>query len=582
VLFETGPGNAWLLAPWARRAPHPRGGSYAVEIYRRLPNDTDFSVFRRRNIPGLNFAVIGDSYAYHTARDTPERISTRTLQTAGENIVAIVDDLQTRDITQRSPAEPTYFDIGGTVGVSYGPMLSWLSALAALLLGMVAWLRMAAHAFRIDGVGRWLVGALWAVLSAAAVAGAMIGCTWLLRAAREVYHPWYARPDRLFALLLVAGVTVGWSMARAGQWLPARAHGPRHPAIIWSLVLPIWIGLAGATAWAAPAASYLWVLPLLTAGVLLSVVPPASSVAVRAASIVVLAVAAALWLRESVELLRFVVAVMGRLTMVTPVFVYAAVMSAPAIMIVPPLLAGFVTARSVPAPTLFTALLLIATAAAAGFAYAAPAYTYEQPQRRHVRAIQEGDAGTAIWEVASLEPGLDLAPEAPGHWSPVADAPAASIPLGRLVLPFVFRSTGPGLGPAPVAVAGYTVNPLADGVELSVSVVPREPGVAVSFVLPAGLTPARSNLPGVVRRGRWTATFVAPPPEGVAFRASFGPAQAAQIRDVRVAARLRWFPSGGGPQRLPAWLPQDRAVWSAAATWVLPAEPPIAPVPPLR
>jgi hypothetical protein len=461
-------------------------------------------------------------------------------------------------------------------------MLSWLSALAALLLGMVAWLRMAAHAFRIDGVGRWLVGALWAVLSAAAVAGAMIGCTWLLRAAREVYHPWYARPDRLFALLLVAGVTVGWSMARAGQWLPARAHGPRHPAIIWSLVLPIWIGLAGATAWAAPAASYLWVLPLLTAGVLLSVVPPASSMAVRAASIVVLAVAAALWLRESVELLRFVVAVMGRLTMVTPVFVYAAVMSAPAIMIVPPLLAGFVTARSVPAPTLFTALLLIATAAAAGFAYAAPAYTYEQPQRRHVRAIQEGDAGTAIWEVASLEPGLDLAPEAPGHWSPVADAPAASIPMGRLVLPFVFRSTGPGLGPAPVAVAGYTVNPLADGVELSVSVVPREPGVAVSFVLPAGLTPARSNLPGVVRRGRWTATFVAPPPEGVAFRASFGPAQAAQIRDVRVAARLRWFPSGGGPQRLPAWLPQDRAVWSAAATWVLPAEPPIAPVPPLR
>jgi hypothetical protein len=154
--------------------------------------------------------------------------------------------------------------------------------------------------------------------------------------------------------------------------------------------------------------------------------------------------------------------------------------------------------------------------------------------------------------------------------------------MGRLVLPFVFRSTGPGLGPAPVAVAGYTVNPLADGVELSVSVVPREPGVAVSFVLPAGLTPARSNLPGVVRRGRWTATFVAPPPEGVAFRASFGPAQAAQIRDVRVAARLRWFPSGGGPQRLPAWLPQDRAVWSAAATWVLPAEPPIAPVPPLR
>ena len=77
VLFETGPGNGWLVAPWARRAPHPRGGSFAIEIYTRLPNDTDFSILKTRDIPGLNFAPVGDSYAYHTARDTPERLSPR-------------------------------------------------------------------------------------------------------------------------------------------------------------------------------------------------------------------------------------------------------------------------------------------------------------------------------------------------------------------------------------------------------------------------------------------------------------------------------------------------------------------------
>ena len=27
----------------------------------------------------------------------------------------------------------------------------------------------------------------------------MTGATWALRVAREVYHPWYAQPDRLFA-----------------------------------------------------------------------------------------------------------------------------------------------------------------------------------------------------------------------------------------------------------------------------------------------------------------------------------------------------------------------------------------------
>ena len=53
-------------------------------------------------------------------------------------------------------------------------------------------------------------------------------------------------------------------------------------------------------------------------------------------SIVVLAVAATLWLRDTVELFRFLVAVFGRLPIVTPVFVYAALLAAAGVMIVPP------------------------------------------------------------------------------------------------------------------------------------------------------------------------------------------------------------------------------------------------------
>ena len=53
-------------------------------------------------IPGLNFAPVGDSYAYHTARDTPERLSTATIRDTGENVVAILNALNATDITQRS------------------------------------------------------------------------------------------------------------------------------------------------------------------------------------------------------------------------------------------------------------------------------------------------------------------------------------------------------------------------------------------------------------------------------------------------------------------------------------------------
>ena len=135
VLFETGPGNGWLVSPWARHAPHPRGGSYGVEIYRRLPNDTDFSILKQQEIPGLNFAMVGDSYAYHTARDTPERLSAQTIRETGENTVAVATALDGIDITQRSASDATYFDIGRTAAVSYSSLMNWILAFAAIVAG---------------------------------------------------------------------------------------------------------------------------------------------------------------------------------------------------------------------------------------------------------------------------------------------------------------------------------------------------------------------------------------------------------------------------------------------------------------
>jgi hypothetical protein len=220
-----------------------------------------------------------------------------------------------------------------------------------------------------------------------------------------------------------------------------------------------------------------------------------------------------------------------------------------------------------------TAFCLAAIAVAAGTAVRAPAYTYERPLRRHVRALQEPDSPTAIWEIASIEPGVDLAAGAPAGWTLQNDAVPASIPWGRFSDPFVFRTRTESLGPAPADVTGFTITPGEGVVDASVSVVPRRSALAISFVLPAGLVPTRSSLPGAMRLGQWVGTFVAPPPEGIAWRATFGAAEAARIRDVRIVVTDSGFPAGGGWQRLPAWLPQEHAVWTATATWVLRVEP---------
>jgi hypothetical protein len=423
---------------------------------------------------------------------------------------------------------------------------------------------------------------VWAWLGAALVAASMVGATWLVRAAREVYHPWYARPDRLFVLLLATGAVVGWGMSRAGRLLPKRAHPVRHQALTWSATLPAWIVLAGGALWFAPAAAYLWVLPLLAAGLVTSLAPVRHDWVVRIGSVLVLAVSATLWARETTELLRFVVAIMGRLPIVTPVFVYAAIISIAGIMVMPPLVAAIASERPLRKPWALTTAALFAVAVAIGAVYLTPAYTNEQPLRRYVRALQDGDAPNATWEVASVEPGLDLGPGAPAGWTPPSGTVTASgVPWGRYSFPFVFRTSGPSLGPAPASISGFTMTPLPEGTHVTLSVVPREPGVAVAFILPEGVTPARSSLPGIVRNGHWIATYIAVPPEGIAWDGSFRKGTDQALPNIRVAISSARLPGGSGWQSLPEWLPQEAAVWSANATWVLPAQV-IAPVPPLR
>jgi hypothetical protein len=113
------------------------------------------------------------------------------------------------------------------------------------------------------------------------------------------------------------------------------------------------------------------------------------------------------------------------------------------------------------------------------------------------------------------------------------------------------------------------VKTVAGGSELTVTVTPLAPGLSVLFLAPDNVTPARSNYPGVVQRGRWRALYTAIPGTGVTWTASFktgSEASLARANAILISPRL---PGGAGWQSLPAWLPQQNAVWHAEAMWVL-------------
>ena len=401
LLFEAGPGNGWLVKPWARWAPHPRGASFAIEIYKRLPNDTDFSIFKRHDLPGLNFAAIGDSYSYHTARDTADRLDNDALSKTGENVVQTVLALDPLDLRQRSTSNQTYFDVGRTIAVSWGPTTAWL--LAAEFAGARP-ARLVPDARRLPATDRGLAMDPRSS-SGRCSASPRSRARWSARRGsfangQAVYHPWYARPDRLFLVLLAVGTLAGWLIVRVGALLPARAHAARHPMLVWSLTLPLWVAAAGFGAAVAPSAGYLWSLPLFVAGLGLLVVPAGK----RAAGPRRFGGRARRrWIAVAVRHRRASAFSGGALR--TPADHHAGLDLRGADAGVrrdgrATLHRGRRRRRDrCRGPSLVTAALLVAVAVTLGFAYFTRAYTYQQPQRRLARVLVEPSAATATYEV---------------------------------------------------------------------------------------------------------------------------------------------------------------------------------------
>src|SRR5262249_11295490 len=66
IMFETSDSNSQIIDAFANANPRSVTTSFSNEIYKRLPNDTDFSIFKKAGLEGLNFAYIKGLAYYHT------------------------------------------------------------------------------------------------------------------------------------------------------------------------------------------------------------------------------------------------------------------------------------------------------------------------------------------------------------------------------------------------------------------------------------------------------------------------------------------------------------------------------------
>ncbi len=88
LMFETGPATNWSLRMFAGAAARPMSNSLYYFVYKLLPNDTDFTVFKAAGYEGFNFALIGDVERYHTPQDSFENLELASLQHQGQNALS--------------------------------------------------------------------------------------------------------------------------------------------------------------------------------------------------------------------------------------------------------------------------------------------------------------------------------------------------------------------------------------------------------------------------------------------------------------------------------------------------------------
>jgi hypothetical protein len=174
-----------------------------------------------------------------------------------------------------------------------------------------------------------------------------------------------------------------------------------------------------------------------------------------------------------------------------------------------------------------------------------------------------------MWEIAANEPGLDIqaALHAPPGWQAGKGPLLPGVRAYGEHWPFALRAPGAVAEPPLEAEGGSSRG--ANGVDLEITLTPREPGATLLLVLPAGVTPVRSSLPGVVRDGAWRAAYVAAPGP-VQVTLTLPAAQARRLDEIRAGLIGRALPGGSGPYGLPRWLGQQRTVWHARALYLRP------------
>ncbi|MDY7096446.1 MAG: M20/M25/M40 family metallo-hydrolase, partial [Acidobacteriota bacterium] len=260
-MFRTSQDNGWLVDRLAE-TPAPVATSLSYEVFKYMPNDTDFTIFEGRGLPGMDFAFIDGFPNYHSALDTVEALDPASLQHHGSYMLSLALSLGQADLSQaRSQGDKVYFNPLGSWLVSYSGTLALALAILAAVLWVVSWV-LARRRRRIS-VKSVLAGFFGGLLSAVVAGG---GCffLWQQAGSLDVDFQGFFPFGMGYEMSVYAW---GFGLVALGlTWLACRLLLPRDGVLGFALGSTLlWVVLTLATTFLLPGVSYLFLWPTLFA-----------------------------------------------------------------------------------------------------------------------------------------------------------------------------------------------------------------------------------------------------------------------------------------------------------------------------
>ena len=253
ALFETGEGNRSVVRMFAKNVERPVGNSLVYEMYKRMPNDTDYSVYRDRGVMGLNFAFARGVAVYHSSIDDLNHLDLGSLQHHGDNAWAMVKAVGERDLSGiRSRENAGFIDVFGMWLVHYPVAITGGLALFLGVWVMIAIGLAFRREFRFRQL-RWGLLAIPFLIAFMALGGAMMSFPlghWVDIHPIEYPYPWAGRLALFAVALLAIYVTLRLFSGRvsACAWM----------ILAWFLVFMLALVLSSKL----PTASHLALVPL--------------------------------------------------------------------------------------------------------------------------------------------------------------------------------------------------------------------------------------------------------------------------------------------------------------------------------